>query len=255
VSPTVEGERFIPVAERLIRDFDSAIFDLNATAERRSGHVSMAVLPSVATEILPGILKQFSEEYPGISVHVTDDNSRGVQRRLARNEVDFGIGSRWQTRHDLSFHSLLEDHMELVCHRDNPLAASDRPIGWDALSGQRFLDSGLHDKMPIKSVADAPKFEFSTTTTLFAMVRANIGVTVLPTLAAHRRDERLVSRPLQDPVVKRELFLITRKDWTLSPASAAMVEVLVRGIPELLDELALDNVHCCVKPSDFANLT
>ena len=53
VIPTVEGENFVPVAERLVRDFDSAISDLKATAERRIGNVSIAVVPSVATQLLP----------------------------------------------------------------------------------------------------------------------------------------------------------------------------------------------------------
>ena len=61
VSLTVEGENFIPIAERLIRDFDAAISDLNATADRRSGHVSIAAIPSVASRLLPGVVKKFIE--------------------------------------------------------------------------------------------------------------------------------------------------------------------------------------------------
>ena len=98
VAPTNEGENFLPIAERLVRDFDSAIYDLRATAERRVGHVSIAIVPSVATNLLPPIIKTFSNAYPGINLHLDDDSSRGVQQRVERNEVDFGVGSMWQAK-------------------------------------------------------------------------------------------------------------------------------------------------------------
>ena len=253
VAPTVEGERFIPIAERLIRDFDSAIFDLNAAAERRSGHVSIAVVPSIATTLLPSILKSFTEQYPGISIHMTDANSPAVQRRLARNEVDFGIGSRSRANQGLLFRPLLQDRLELICHCDHPLAKRKGPVKWEELREHRFLDSGLHSLLPLDGIVDNPRFEFSTTTTLFAMVRANIGVTVLPTLATPDYDPQLVARPLQDPVTRREICLITRKEWTLSPAAEAMIEVLLEGIPKIINTLDREHVKSLIRAADFAN--
>ena len=83
-----------------------------------------------------------------------------------------------------------------------------------------------------------PKLEFSTTTTLFAMLKANIGVTVLPTLAIPCDDD-LVSLPMIDPVETRELCVILRQDWTLSPAADAMVEVLSQQMPALARQFKL----------------
>ncbi|MGB2381374.1 MAG: LysR family transcriptional regulator, partial [Porticoccaceae bacterium] len=114
VSTTAEGENFIPIAQRLVRDFDAAIYDLRATAERRSGHVSMAIVPSVASNLLPDIIKAFAEQYPGIHLHLDDDSSQGVQRRVERNEVDFGIGSLWKPNKLLEFKPLFADKLELV---------------------------------------------------------------------------------------------------------------------------------------------
>ena len=46
VTQTTAGENFTPVAERLLREFDMAIYDVTATADCRSGHVSMSSAPS-----------------------------------------------------------------------------------------------------------------------------------------------------------------------------------------------------------------
>ncbi len=242
VTPTLEGERFIPIAERLIRDFDTAILDLNATADRRSGHLRIAVLPSVATQLFPTVIKAFGAQYPGISIDMIDDNSRGIQQRLARNEVDFGIGSSWRSDPELQFQPLLEDRFELICHRDHPLAKRDGPVEWEVLKDYPYLDSGLTAALPDSLRNINAKLKFSTTTTLYSMVRANIGVTVLPTLAVQNDYADLVTRPLARPVVKRSIQLITRKEWTLSPACEALIEVLLEELPAIISQLGLANL-------------
>jgi len=254
VSLTAEGENFIPVAERLIRDFDAAISDLNATADRRSGHVSIAALPSVATQLLPGVIKKFTELYPGISVHVIDDNSRGVQRRLERNEVDFGIAGNKRRRQGLEYRAVAEDRLEMVCHHEHPLAQESGPLPWDALQDYKFIDSGLQDVVSMQGLIDDPKYEFTTTTTLFAMVKADIGITVLPALASRNDDPKIVARPLVDPVIKREMQLITRKEWSFSPAGQAMAEVLIETVPEVIKSLNIADLHSKISAKDFPEI-
>ena len=244
VVPTQEGEKFIPIAARLLRDFDIAISDLTAVAERRTGHVSMAVLPSVATRLLPEVVNRFSQEYPGISVHMADDNSRTVQQSILRNEIDFGIAGGSIKHNDLEYRPLIQDRVELVCHKDHPLAASRSPIEWRELRPYRFLDSGLHDMAPAKDLITEPRYEFSTTTLLFAMIRQNVGVTVLPSLANRAEDADIFFRPLIRPVIKRDVFLITRKESSLSAAGEAMVEVLYESLPKIVARLGNENIKC-----------
>lgn len=236
VAPTTAGEKFIPVAERLLREFDMAIYDVTATADCRSGHVSLSVLPSVATRLLPEIISEFSVKYPDISIHLSDNNARGVQKSVEQNEVDFGIGSLWHPNSKLEFIPLMEDAFEFVCHRDHPLARDRSVVRWRQLEGLSFLGTGLTHALKMQKYIGNPKFEFSTTTTLFAMLKANLGVTVLPSLAIPQ-DEELVSIPMVDPVETREICVILRQDWTLSPAAKAIMEVLSGKMPLLADKL------------------
>ena len=96
VNLTIDGEDFLPIAERLVADFDRAIRDLKMTAERREGKVSIAVLPSLTINLLPGLLARFKDANPGIRVILRDDNAKGVQRQVLNNESDFGISNRWE---------------------------------------------------------------------------------------------------------------------------------------------------------------
>ena len=213
-----------------MRDFDTAIYDLRATAERRSGHVSMAIVPSVASNLLPDIIKAFSAEYPGIHLHLDDDSSQGVQRRVERNEVDFGIASLWKPNKLLNFKPLFADKLELICHVDHDLAKKTGPVKINELEDTTFLDTGITKTLRSRASFGDSKFDFPNITTLLAMLRSNLGVSVLPSLAIPAFSNNLISRPLM-PTQAREVYLITRKGWTVSPAAEAMIETIIRETP------------------------
>ena len=238
VIPTAEGENFMPIAERLVRDFDTAISDLKATAEKRIGNVSIAIVPSVANQLLPPIIKTFSKNFPGINLLLNDDTARGVQQKVERNEVDFGIGSVWQTSKLLKFTPLFSDNLDLVFHKDHDLAKSQEPISWSALSNEIFLDSGITKNMRSRLLLGPSKFDFPSITTLLAMLRSNLGVSVLPSLAIPQSSGELRSRPLL-PMEKRDICMITRHDWTLSPAAEAMIDTIIKEMPAQIEQLNL----------------
>src|ERR1700744_4622018 len=53
---TPEGLGFVPLAERLIYDFDLAMEGIRAIATRRRGRIGIALVHSVATKIMPHVL-------------------------------------------------------------------------------------------------------------------------------------------------------------------------------------------------------
>jgi LysR family carnitine catabolism transcriptional activator len=244
VTLTKDGKNFLPVANRLVLDFDIAISDMAGVSECRSGHVSIAVVASIATNILPNIIKAFTMKYPNISIHLYDDNSKGVQQRIEFNEVDFGIGSIWHANKKLNFLPFLNDTYEMVCNKEHPLAKSGSVIGWQQLQGYDFIGSGLTQTLKMQQFIGNPKYEFSNTTTLIAMLKANIGITVLPSLAIPD-DPNLVSFPLENPTEKRNICLITRQKTIQSPAAEAMINMLSQETPKLLEGgIFKSNIQC-----------
>ncbi len=233
VTATSEAESFTPVAERLIRDFDLAIQDMTAMAECRSGHVSLAVLPSVTTRLMPTIIEKFSKMYPDISIHLVDNTSRWVQQAVEKNEVDFGVSGLWHPNNKLTVQPIIEDQFQLVCHRDHELGQASGQITWQQLGGHDFIGSGITHGFRQQKYIGSPKYEISTITSLLAMVRADIGITVLPSLAVPD-DDKLVTRPLVKPVETREISILMRRQSTLSPAASALLRMIVQETPELL---------------------
>ena len=55
VTLTQTGERFLPIARRLLADFEEALGDLDALSKGVGGKITIAAAPSVLTRILPAV--------------------------------------------------------------------------------------------------------------------------------------------------------------------------------------------------------
>lgn len=244
VELTADGEDFLPIAKRLLGDFDRAISDLAVAGERRAGQVSIAVLPSHTLNLFPEIFARFKSANPGIRVLLRDSTSRGVQRQVQNNESDFGISNIWEMNPELEFTPLTHDSVGMVCHVDNPLSRAKGPIAWAELEGHPFAgmsrDTGVH--MLINSVearpesVKSPEYEVLNMAELGCILAANLAVSALPSLAVPSFTQpALVFRELIDPRVERELCIITRRNYPLSPAAQRVRDMLVAETPRYVE--------------------
>ena len=72
VKLTPEGRLFESSARRLLDDMGSAMGDLADHVERRKGRVRIAALPSVASGLLPDVIRAFREANPETVFDVKD---------------------------------------------------------------------------------------------------------------------------------------------------------------------------------------
>ncbi len=187
---------------------------------------------------MPSILRVFCDRNPGVAIRVSDGNSADIQGQLLRNEIDLGLVSTRRHTDQLIFEPILEDQIMLLCHQDHPLAQSSDPIDWQELEPYPKLDAGLHGSGSARDLLGPAKLECSTTTTLFAMLKANLGLAVLPALATRSLATGLVTRPLEHPRLHRTIYLARRRDWTLSSAAESLIDhafEVLKGLRKELD--------------------
>jgi DNA-binding transcriptional LysR family regulator len=239
VSLSPDGEEFLPTAKRLIEDFDNAITSLCCSAERRSGVVNIAVLPSIAIKLLPRIIENFKQSNPDIKVQLRDDNARGVHRQVRRNEADFGLSNRWEDHPDLEFTPLFRDRVGVVCLPSHPLAQKTGPVSWDKIKDHPFVtmsqDTGvnvlLNNTQGLPDSVYSPEYEVLTMAALAGIVEAGLAITALPAIAVPRMtDSPLVFRELINPVIERQIYIITRKNQQLSKAAHVMRDLLTAAL-------------------------
>ncbi|MBL1379082.1 LysR family transcriptional regulator [Zobellella iuensis] len=234
-----EGERFLPVAERLLSDFDTAMADLQAVAEHQHGQVGIAASPSTLARLLPPVVKEFHQRHARIGLLLRDNSAAGIEQHVLANEVDFGIGGNHSNQPELSYTPVLRDRFGAVFPPGHPLAKGKAVLDWKDLEREELLmlstDTGIRAQLSqqpshhgIELRLDRSTIEVSNPAGLAALVEAGLGVSVLPALAAGTRSfERLLFRPLANPAIYRDLHIIRRRGRSLSPAADALL-LLVR---------------------------
>jgi DNA-binding transcriptional LysR family regulator len=207
-----------------------------------AGRIDIGTFQSVSNVLLPAMVRELRREHPDVDIRLfeEEDNDAGAQAVLA-GELDlaFTIGHRTG---DLESILLLEDPFVLVAPKGElpdgpfPTAQLDQAalVGYPPSSCQADVERGL------RAVGAAPTFVFRTydNGAQMAMVRAGMGWAVMPLLAVGTGHHDLDIRYLSPPIPARQICLVWRRDRTLSPVAARMVE-LAQQVAHQLAELPI----------------
>lgn len=223
------GREHYPAIRSLVDHHDRTLQALFDSAERKTGQVALASIPSFAGRYLPGMLLRFADSHPEISVAVEDGTAIYVQRRVLDRQVDFGIGTDAELSDELSFQPLTEDQMGMVCHISHLLAQQPGACRWESLRPYTLITNGTFRQLLDPAAVDilqSARFHVPNIVSLLALVRAGLGVTLLPQLALFGQDEALVFRPLEAPAVTRSIGLIHLRNQTPRPAVQALMDAI-----------------------------
>lgn len=244
VSPTVVGQQFLPIAKRILLQFDQSMADLADLVGGNAGTVTISSLISVATYVLPLALKRFGAERPNIGVRIIDDAEREIVAHVRRGEAEFGIDMQTaDSEPDIATMAILDDPYVFVCRSDHGLA-SDGPIAWDELSAVRPIMLGARSgtsqlilsQIARPSAAGTRHHEVQHLSTLMGFVEAGVGVGVVPSMAVRAgRNPRLCHRRLVAPDLKRTIVFVQRRGVELSPAAVHLKDCLLQAFDRLPD--------------------
>jgi len=234
VRPTAAGQGLAQSFARVLTELDHVVAGAREQAARRSGSVHLAVLPSVAATLLPDALARLRRDHPGIRVLVHDAVARRVGERVKDGVAELGIGTL--SGLDASLHAtpLFEDDLVAVLPPGHPLARravltpallatvplvlTDPDSSLRALAERAFAQAGLVLR---------PAYEATYMSTAVAMVRAGLGIGVLPATALDLKVAPVLqTRPIDAPAMRRRILLLRRAGSSLSPAAEALEEAL-----------------------------
>src|SRR5438552_2713861 len=228
VELTAEGRVFVESARRLLRDH----------AARRRGRVAIAVLPSLAAGWLPPLLADFHARYPGIELDVADVLSDDCIARVRSGRADFALASTRTEAPELRTESFCSDGFHVVFRRDHPLARQRGALTLARLAPHPIVQ--LARSSSVRQYVEAAIYpsqlhtvlELEQLSTVAGMVRAGLGLTVVPSLTLFHFDHpELITRALRVPELKRHVFLVRRNDRALSSAAQALYEVVMAHRP------------------------
>lgn len=219
--------------------FDHTVEAIERFAGGQAGLVRLASVPSVAGTVLPLVYQKMIALHPMVQLHLRDMDSAGVLRALVREQVDIGIATASDRLNDFERIALFDDRFGVVCSANHPLAATDGPLGWDQLHDVTFIAnelSGSINTPAFQQIYRTAMTRVHNTVSLLAMVRAGVGVTVLPRMAMQTNPEGLVFCEVDDQSAIRRIDLLYRSQNSLSPAAETLKSLITSAAKKLTVE-------------------
>ncbi|AOE65003.1 LysR substrate-binding domain-containing protein [Pseudomonas corrugata] len=232
VALTPEGESLLPLARRLVADWDNAEDEMRQRFTLQRGRVTLAAMPSFAGNLLPPILKTFRARYPNVNVTVNDVINEQVLEMVRDRHVELGVAFEPLQGSSLAFTPLYLDRFVAVVPLDSPLAQRSE-IQWQTLLEQPFITLQrpstvrvmLEEHLQARGMKLPVEFESHQLATVGRMVASGLGVSAVPALCVgqmHELGARCIT--LGDPVVERAIGVLTKPGHELSAAAQALFD-------------------------------
>ncbi|KHK66178.1 LysR family transcriptional regulator [Pseudomonas fluorescens] len=232
VALTPEGESLLPLARRLVADWDNAEDEMRQRFTLQRGRVTLAAMPSFAGNLLPPILKTFRARFPNVNVTVNDVINEQVLEMVRDRHVELGVAFEPMQGSSLAFTPLYLDRFVAVVPLDSPLAQRDE-VQWQTLLEQPFITLQrpstvrvmLEEHLQARGMKLPVEFESHQLATVGRMVASGLGVSAVPALCVgqmHELGARCIT--LGDPVIERAIGVLTKPGYELSAAAQALFD-------------------------------
>jgi len=236
------GRFVVDTAKVLLRDHDTAIDQIKHYATGKSGRLRIASVPSVAALLMPEILAAFVKERPTAEIDLVDTDSADVRRLVSTGQADIGIASVAHGDSGLLHEPIFEDSMQLVCQETSPLAHHPGPLEWRHLNDTALIlnetTRGIQ-AVEFRALAARTSLNVRNVISLLAMVRAGVGVTLLPGLATMGLPSTLLARPLADQGCRRQVCLLRREGRVQSPLAIAFQQHFIATLMSMTERFGI----------------
>ena len=228
VLPTENAEKLLPYLRQIERG-ERSILELAAKISgAEEGTVRIGAFYCVSMHWLPKVIGNFSQKYPGISIQLSEGNHGEVWRWLVQGEIDLGFFSA-PAPEGFDFFPIAEDPVMAILPQNHPLCALEK-IPARLLVKEPFLSPCEGADEEVERVIreeglDQPqiRYRIKGDETIFAMVEAGLGVTLMSRLLAERTRAEVQIRPLEQRHC-RVLGIAAQPGEQLSPAARRFLE-------------------------------
>lgn len=229
------GAALLDSARRMTQEWSRMETGASDFRKAVRGRLSIAAPSVQCALLLPGLLRTFSQSFPGVRVEIHDVAEQEVHERVRTGVADLGIATHTDGRTDLVATPFYTDDYVLALPPAHPLARR-KSVEWTALKGERVIGPlagnpvrrRLDDVLIAQGLALDYAHEVSLPWTMVGMVHEGFGVAVL-TMAVRPLIDwyQLQARPLARPTINRTLVLLKAPERALdSPAAAFRAQLL-----------------------------
>jgi len=208
VDLTPAGRALADEAETILRSVERVAAAARKTTNVQRGTLRIAATPSAVTSVLPQLLRAFHDRAPHVDIELREAGNGAQLEALRGGDLDAGVVHAPLGADDMASQPLVEEKLMAVIPEGHPLAGSAE-IPLAALADERFVlfprtrSKDLHDELiaHCRRRGFTPRIEYEVVamTAALAIVRAGLGITLLPESLAEGRESGAAFVPLTPP--------------------------------------------------------
>ena len=225
VSLTALGEKVLAHARQMLGHVECIRQEVSAAAGVRTGKLRIGSVTSAAVRLLPGMMRRFHHQYPKVEIVLVEGSDQEVREWLLSGIVEVGFAALPQK--GLKSKVVASDEMLLIVTKGHRLAGRtsarlteirDEPF----LMSKAGCEPMIRAMFRAAGIAPRVALEVREVSTLLALVREGLGVSLVPELAIPP-DARGLARISLEPRSVRRLGMLMAPKAPRSPALSAFL--------------------------------
>ncbi|HEY9279719.1 MAG TPA: LysR family transcriptional regulator [Eoetvoesiella sp.] len=225
---TDAGRTFYEQIKTALDNLEHAYQNIKDIGSGTAGQLTLFALPSLAASIVTAALVEFRKAHPRVQIELVEQKNNRILEAIRNGEADIGIGSVIQESTELDFELLLTDHLMFVVPDKHPMT-SMRPV-WACANKFPLIvmNAGpVEHALKQNAAQPTPAYQVQHAATALAMVRGNLGITILPSsIGSDLNLDGLTCLPILGEMSTRQLGLITKKNVRPRAAAIKFAEVI-----------------------------
>ncbi|HEX4037694.1 MAG TPA: LysR family transcriptional regulator [Acidobacteriaceae bacterium] len=190
---TEAGRAFLPHARAILHQMEAARSSVVDSSADLRGSVGAGVIPTIAPYLIPRYTAAFAKKYPEAKLRILEETTPILVESLRNLSIDLAILALPLRHRDLEWFPLRTEPLFAVLPKDHPRAAA-KSMALRDLRGASFVmlrDGHCFRDLSIAACSHArvtPRiaFESDQFSSLFGMVAAGVGVSLVPEMAIDR---------------------------------------------------------------------
>jgi LysR family hydrogen peroxide-inducible transcriptional activator len=221
---TSHGQAFLYRAMRILDEVEAAKREAIDAQSLLRGTLTVGVLPTIAPFLLPEAMAAFTDKYPGLDIVVQEDTTARLVKLLVAQELDLALASEPIPPDHLHVQKLFVEELLLALPPGHPLTREHK-IRCADLQNERFivmqeghcLGEQVCQFCASRELRANVAFRSAQLETVQALVRAGVGISLIPAMATHsNRDDLPEYRSLSGQRPQRTIVAVWPKKRPLS---------------------------------------
>lgn len=245
MDPTAAGVRLFKHANTIFSQLESAREDVKRGAQELSGEISVGMPNSVIKVIGIDLLKRVQQDYPNVSILLTESLSGDGFEQLIKGSNRIALLYNPPADERTKRIPILEEELYFVGHRSimgdsqGPLTFSDLTAYPLMLLHRGMLARALLDKPQIlNALQSKSKISLASVAATISALEAGLACTLVPKVLVKEQLAcgELIARPVIDPVPIRTLFLTEKADQTPTFLTETITQLMIELVRNAIND-------------------